>query len=526
MQQTERQKAEEAVRALNEEFERRVVERTAQVEAVNNELQKQRLDLQNFLDSMSTLNAKLAPDGSILLFNKIAQYASGLSPEELRTTNFLEGQWWAFDPEVQARVRDAFQRACSGTSINYDEKLFAFGRVLTINFSLIPVYRGQKLEYIVAEGRDITAFKAAEELLRASEKRFSTIFDLSPVAISITHAADERFLEVNKSFLNLLGFERQEVLGKTAVELGIIKESAAHKCIAAAILGQHSVPGLEIKVLTKSGEVRDMLSSLELVELGGERCVLTFANDITERKRSEKTLLQLNVRLEAANKELESFSHSVSHDLRAPLRHINGFAELLQKHTSSMLDEKGRRYVTTISDSAKRMGVLIDELLMFSRMGREAMKKSKVDFNRLVDEVLIEVSQETGGRAITFKIDPLPEIEGDRSMLRQAVLNLFSNAVKYTRDKSPAIITMGWTNGGDQAVFFVRDNGAGFDMKYANKLFGIFQRLHRNDEFEGTGIGLANVRRIIHRHGGRTWAEGKPNEGATFYFSLPRSTKG
>jgi len=240
-------------------------------------------------------------------------------------------------------------------------------------------------------------------------------------------------------------------------------------------------------------------------------------NEDLERRVRERT-----VQLEAANQELEAFSYSVSHDLRAPLRHIDGFSDLLTKHLGGSLDDKGKRFLKTISDSAKRMGRLIDDLLVFSRMGRSEMRHAVVDLERLAQEARTELQTQAEGREVVWKNGGLPSAQADAAMLRQVFINLLSNALKYSRDRNPAIIETGVAKGGpDEVVIFVRDNGAGFDMRYADKLFGVFQRLHRAEEFEGTGIGLANVRRIILRHGGRTWAEGKVGEGATFFFSLP-----
>jgi K+-sensing histidine kinase KdpD len=253
--------------------------------------------------------------------------------------------------------------------------------------------------------------------------------------------------------------------------------------------------------------------------------------EVEQRKQQEDEIRKLNQKLanraaelESTNKELESFAYSVSHDLRAPLRHVVGFSELLQKQAASLLDDKSQRYIKTILDSAKKMGRLIDDLLSFSRIGRAETKKSLVNLEQLVKDVVSEIEPETRGREIAWKIDALPVCYGDRSMLMLVLANLVSNAVKFTRMRTRAEIEIGCADGdNDDLEVFVRDNGAGFDMQYANKLFGVFQRLHRADEFEGTGIGLATVQRIIHRHGGKVRAEGAVDQGATFYFSVPKA---
>jgi signal transduction histidine kinase len=253
--------------------------------------------------------------------------------------------------------------------------------------------------------------------------------------------------------------------------------------------------------------------------------------ELEHRRQREDEIRKLNqelakraAELELTNKELESFTYSVSHDLRAPLRHMVGYSELLQRQASSLLDDKSQRFIRTILDSAKRMGNLIDDLLTFSRIGRAETQRAEVDLAELVKEVVAEIGQDTKGRDIVWKIGTLPICHGDRSMLRMVVVNLVSNAVKFTSIRSRSEIEIDCVDCQENGVeVFVRDNGAGFDMKYVNKLFGVFQRLHLPEQFEGTGIGLATVQRIIHRHGGKVWGEGAVDQGATFYISLPKA---
>lgn len=264
--------------------------------------------------------------------------------------------------------------------------------------------------------------------------------------------------------------------------------------------------------------------------------VFILSVDITERKKAEKIIIKLNeeleekvkertAQLEASNKELEAFSYSVSHDLRAPLRHINGYVDLLNQRFNDQLPEKAQHYLVTITNASKQMGTLIDDLLQFSRTGRKEVHRERTDMNKLLNDVFEDLKPDLGNRKIQWDIQTLPGVVADYPLLKQVWANLIDNALKYTRNKEIAEISIGYYEENKYLVFFIRDNGVGFNMKYAHKLFGVFQRLHAQTEFEGTGIGLANVQRIIHKHNGQVWAEAEPDKGAAFYFSLPKNKK-
>ena len=266
------------------------------------------------------------------------------------------------------------------------------------------------------------------------------------------------------------------------------------------------------KLEAKNSELREALETIHQAH----EAILNLNRDL-ERRVEQRTAA-----LVTANRELESFSYSVSHDLRAPLRHIDGYVQLLGANGASTLSPEARRYLNVITDASRQMGDLIDDLLEFSRMGQAEMRESSVDLDTLLREAIGQLEIATQGRNIAWQVPSrLPRVIGDAAMFKQVFANLLGNAVKYTGPRAAALIEIGAA--GEEAgrvILFVRDNGVGFDMQYVDKLFGVFQRLHRADEFEGTGIGLASVRRIIERHGGRVWAEGKPGEGATFYFTL------
>jgi PAS domain S-box-containing protein len=335
----------------------------------------------------------------------------------------------------------------------------------------------------------------------------------------------------NRGAEELYGWTAEEAIGKHSYQLLQTSFPFPIEEIRAELLHTGRWEGELQK--TKADGSRVVVASRWSLSQDDQRrpvAILETNNDVTDRKRREQDIQALNhelakrsTELEAINRELEAFAYSISHDLRAPLRHMAGYAELLQRKAAPLVDAKCNHYMEMILDAAKRMGNLIDDLLAFSRIGRTEQQNSRVSLTQLVNEAVTEARQDTEGRNVEWKIGALPDFYGDRSMLKLVVVNLISNALKFTRTRPQAKIEIGCTEGNrNDLIVFVRDNGVGFDMAYVNKLFGVFQRLHRSDAFEGTGIGLATVQRIIHRHGGKVWAEGLVDGGATFYFSAPK----
>jgi PAS domain S-box-containing protein len=399
--------------------------------------------------------------------------------------------------------------------------VFAAFATLVSWFSIVR----RRVERELRQARDDLEIEVAERTQQAS------LLDLTHDTIFVRDTSDV-ITYWNRGAQELYGWTPEEAIGKRAHELLQSVFPAPIEEIRAELLRSGRWDGeLEKKRADGTQVVVASRWSLRRDELGRPAAILETNNDITDRKRREQEIRILNeelrkrtAELEAINKELEAFAYSISHDLRAPLRHMVGFTELLKKNATSLLNERSQRYVTMILESAQRMGNLIDDLLAFSRIGRAETHKTMVSLEQLVKEALTEVGQDTEGRNIVWRVGDLPACYGDRSMLRLALVNLISNATKFTRTRSQAEIEIGCMNQQqDQVVVFVRDNGVGFDMKYISKLFGVFQRLHPLEAFEGTGIGLATVQRIVHRHGGKAWAEGLVDKGATFYFSLSKS---
>lgn len=372
--------------------------------------------------------------------------------------------------------------------------------------------------------------------LRKSEFHYRMLFDANPHPMWVYDQQTLRFLAVNNAATEHYGYASEQFLEMTIAEIRPSADRASLRSLVQSLDARHPNRGV-YRHQKKSGELIDVEVISHGIQFSGAAARLVLAHDVTQRKRAEEEIRRLNAQLEdrvrqrtaeleAVNRELEAFSYSVSHDLRAPLRHIGGFSELLEEESAASLSENGRRYLSIIKESVSQMGALIDDLLAFSKMGRSELRRDDVSMDELVSEVVAECKAELKDRRVYWQIGTLPRVQGDRAMLKQVWVNLIGNAVKYTRPRNPASINIGCEVRGGEVEFSVRDNGAGFDMAYADKLFGVFQRLHRPEEFEGTGVGLASVQRIVTRHGGRVRAEGRIDQGATFYFTLPHQGTG
>jgi PAS domain S-box-containing protein len=414
------------------------------------------------------------------------------------------------------------------------------GSFYWVDTTIVPFLNEQgKPRQYVAIRADITERKTAEEKLTASTKEVGDLkAALDEHAIVAITDARGRITFVNDKFCAISKYAREELLGQDHR----IINSGHHPTEFIRDLWTTITSGRvwhgEIKNKAKDGSFYWVDTTIVpfLNEQGKPHQYVAIRADITERKRTEAEIQKLNTeleqrvvertaQLEAANKELEAFSYSVSHDLRAPLRAVDGFSQAVIEDFGPQLPEGGRRYLQTIREGSQRMAALIDDLLAFSRLGRQPLNKRPVDTRQLVHECLEELKPQQADRRVEIKVGELPSCSGDRALLKQVLLNLLSNALKYSRQREPAVIEIGYRREKSGDTYFVCDNGTGFDMRYASKLFGVFQRLHRAEDYEGTGVGLAIVQRIVHRHGGRVWAEAALDRGATFYFTLQGEAK-
>jgi len=422
----------------------------------------------------------------------------------------------------------------AGVAEVYDERLGGYFLV-----SVSPLYDPDgKLFGSVHYARDITESKRAEEAVGQAFAYNRSLIEASLDPL-VTIDPEGKISDVNAATELVTGYSRMELIGTDFSDYFTEPERA--RSGYRLVFKKGLVRDYELGIRQKDGHVTPVLynASVYKDKEGKVTGVFAAARDITERKTAQAELQKLladldwrvkertrelseaNQSLQAVNRELESFSYSVSHDLRAPLRAIDGFSRMLLKDYADKLDDDGRRKLNVVRSNTQTMGQLIDDLLSFSRLGRKEMTKTNLDMEALVRDTWKDLTAVYPERQPTLVLNNLPSGIGDRTLIRQVILNLLSNAIKFSRSREDASIEVGVVRQGDEPVYFIKDNGVGFDMQYGGKLFGVFQRLHSQEEFEGTGVGLAIVERIIHRHGGKVWAEGKVDEGATFYFTLP-----
>ncbi|MCK6472630.1 MAG: PAS domain S-box protein [Planctomycetes bacterium] len=375
---------------------------------------------------------------------------------------------------------------------------------------------------------------------RIAEDRFKLTIESSPSGMILIDS-NGKIVLANQEAGRLFGYKVQELLNQPIEILVPDRFAVGHPALRDSFIKNPAArpmgAGRDLFGLRKDGSEFPIEIGLNPMRVGEEIFVLSAVVDITERKAAEQALFDANDQLERRvagrtaalvelNKELEGFSYSVSHDLRAPLRHILGFMELLQEESGHLLDEKGQTYTNLVLDSAKKMDALLEALLAFSRMGRSGMKKAQIPVAPLVSDVVALLDRNTNGKKpVEWRIGPLPEVYADPTLLRQLFFNLLANAMKFSAHNGQAVISVGTMESLNEDILFVRDNGIGLDMKYVDKIFDPFQRLHTDEEYEGSGIGLAFVKRIVVRHGGRVWVESQPGKGATFFVALPRKVQ-
>lgn len=491
------------------------------------ELQKSEERYRTMIEHSNDMIFTINREGRFTFFNKRAEEISGYKFEDWKGKSFAP----LIVEEDMSKTMEAFRRTMAGESLRWETRVKRpDGTAFLVSINTAPIYSEGRVIGTVSFGRDVTEQKRAEEELRASEERYRRIIENSNDLIWTTDT-EGRFTFWNKRAEEVSGYKFRDWQGKSFAPM--IPEEELPKSIEALKKGT-SGQSLRWETGIRRGDGSIFRLSINTTPAyDGDKItgITCFARDITEQVEAREEVKRLNrdlerriaertAQLESSNKELESFSYSVSHDLRAPLRVIDGFSFALLEDYKNTLDAEGKRFLSVIRTNTQKMGQLIDDLLSHARVGRQEIWIEQVDMNAMAKEVFEEMKSSWPGRRIDFRLAPLPPAKGDKVMLRQVWANIISNALKFTKFRKTAEIEIGARTEKGKNTYYVKDNGAGFDSRYAGKLFGIFQRLHSAEDFGGTGVGLAIVERIIRRHGGRVWAEGEVDKGAAFYFEL------
>ncbi|MCL4559368.1 MAG: PAS domain S-box protein [Chloroflexi bacterium] len=497
-------------------------------EAVRQVLNEQLTYLTKYANDMILL---MDEDWRIVEANDRALANYGYSAEEIRKLGMKDLQFEATQTELDWQAEEL--RSEDGVifeTVHRRKDLTTF----PVECSSRIIHAGEQVFYqsII---RDITDRRSAEQSLRESERHFRQFYEQAPIGYQSLDA-EGRFIDVNRAWLKLLGYTKREVLGRYFGEFLAKGDQEKFEPLFEEFKTNGEMLGEEFELETQSGNrvITALYGRASYDETGQAKQMHCILHDVTDQRKAqekirlineelEQRVLERTAQLEAANRELEAFSYSVSHDLRAPLRAIDGFSRILSEDHSAVLNEDGQHCLERIQENTHTMSNLIDSLLAFSRLSRQPLKKQAIDPKLLVQQSLELLNSDGQKPPVSINILDLPPCQADPALLKQVYVNLLSNAIKFTTKREQAIIEVGCLQDNNERIYYVKDNGVGFDMQYAHKLFGVFQRLHRVEDFEGTGVGLAIVQRIIHRHGGRIWALGEINQGATFCFTLEDS---
>lgn len=497
--------------------------------------------LRRVLNGLFAFVGVTTPEGVLLEANDAPLRLVGISREDVLGKLFPHTYWWSYCPQVQLRLQSAITCAARGEFVRYDEQVrVADNKLIWIDFAIAPLRDGEgRIVELIPSGVEITDRKRVEDEIRKLNveleqrvvERTQKIADQARIIDQIhdsviTLDLDGRITSWNRGAEQLFGYSAQEALGHDITLIYLPDDRRFlfdHVLKPLTTKREHDV---ESRVCDKNGHpffVHLSLSQLYDVE-NQPNGIVAYAMDITARRRTEKLLWERTVQLESANQELESFSATVSHDLRTPLRAIHGFSQALLSDYNNVLDETGQDYLKRILAATAHMDSLINDLLRLSRVARMELCVDEVDLTGIVTDIFAGLAQIEPSRKVSLSIQPNLRARGDEQLLRIVMDNLLNNAWKYTSKVTAATIEVGRLSDSNGDVYFVRDNGAGFDMALSSKLFNAFQRLHASTDYPGTGIGLVTVARIVQRHGGAAWAEGNVGKGATFYFSLPNTT--